>query len=119
MADMGKGYQLVIAILQKDDFEETSSELAQNGFFMTRLSSSGGFLRKENITIMIGVEENRLDELMELLKKTAGRREKVTFGMAASPMDIRHRGGATTAPIYVQGGGVTVFTLKMDDMHKF
>jgi uncharacterized protein YaaQ len=47
MADMEKGNQLVIANLQEDDFEETSSELAQNGFLMTRLSFSGGFLRKE------------------------------------------------------------------------
>ena len=69
MADMEKGYQLIIAILQKDDFEETSSELAQHGFFMTRLSSSGGFLRKENVTIMIGVEDGRHDEVMDILKK--------------------------------------------------
>ena len=119
MADMEKGYQLIIAILQKDDFEETSSELAQHGFFMTRLSSSGGFLRKENVTIMIGVEDGRHDEVMDILKKTAGRRQKVTFGMAASAMDIRHRGGAAAAPVHLHGGGVTVFTLKMDDMQKF
>ena len=117
MADMDKGYELILAILQKDDFEETSAELTHQGIFMTRLSSSGGFLRKENVTIMIGVEQERHDEVIDVLKRTAGRRKKITYGMPSPGMDM-YRVGAAALPVQVEGGGVTVFVMKMDHFLK-
>ena len=117
MAEIEKNYDLILAILQKDDFDETSAELAHNGIFMTRLSSSGGFLRKENVTIMIGVEHERREEVMEILKRTAGRRQKMTYGMP-SPSPDMYRVGTAAPPVQVTGGGVTVFTMKLEGFTK-
>ena len=64
--------KLVLAILQGEDYEDTVYELNQNGFFVTMLSSTGGFLKKHSTTIMIGVEEPRLDEVLDILKRRAG-----------------------------------------------
>lgn len=63
--------KLVLAILQGEDYEDTVYELNQNGFFVTMLSSTGGFLKKHSTTIMIGVEEPRLDEVLDILKRRA------------------------------------------------
>lgn len=117
MEDFGQGYELILAILQKEDFDETSAELSRRKIFMTRLSSSGGFLRKENVTIMIGVEQSRHEEVMEALKRTAGRREKITYGMPSPSADM-HRMGAAGIPVHVEGGGVTVFTMKIEEFTK-
>ena len=117
MAEMEKNYELILAVLQKEDFDETSAELSHNGIFMTKLSSSGGFLRKENVTIMIGVEQERHEEVIEILKRTAGRRKKITYGMPSPSMDM-YRVGAAALPVQVEGGGVTVFTMKMENFTK-
>ena len=46
--------KLILAVVQEDDYDATVSELNQNGFFVTMLSSTGGFWKKKNITIMLG-----------------------------------------------------------------
>lgn len=117
MAGFGQDYELILAILQKEDYEETSAELSRHGIFMTRLSSSGGFLRKENVTIMIGVEQGRHEAVMEILRRTAGRREKITYGMPSPSMDM-YRVGTSAVPVHVEGGGVTVFTVKIEEFTK-
>ena len=71
--------KLVLAILQGEDYEDTVYELNQNGFFVTMLSSTGGFLKKHSTTIMIGVEEPRLDEVLDILKRRAGQRKATVY----------------------------------------
>ena len=66
--------KLILAVVQEDDYDSTVSELNQNGFFVTMLSSTGGFWKKKNITIMLGVEESRLSEAIDILKRCAGKR---------------------------------------------
>ena len=60
--------KLVFAILQGDDYEQVVRELNKNGFYVTLLNSVGGFLKKRSVTIMIGVEEVRLEELLDILR---------------------------------------------------
>ena len=112
-----KEYALILAILQKEDYEETAAELTRSGIFMTRLSSRGGFMRRENVTIMIGVEKSRHDEVMAILKRTAGRREKAAYGMPSGAMDM-YRVGAAGAHTQAESGGVTVFSLTLDGFTK-
>ena len=72
--DTSKDNKLILAILQEEDYDQTVEMLNEKHFFVTKLSSSGGFLKKKNVTIMIGVEEERLPEVSAILEKYAGRR---------------------------------------------
>ena len=54
--DTSKDNKLILAILQEEDYDQTVEMLNEKHFFVTKLSSSGGFLKKKNVTIMIGVE---------------------------------------------------------------
>ena len=74
--------KLILAVVQEDDYDTTVSELNQNGFFVTMLSSTGGFWKKKNITIMLGVEEARLEDALSILKQCAGKRKSVRCGNA-------------------------------------
>lgn len=76
MSDTKKASKLILAVLQKEDFKETQKELNQKKIFVTKLSSSGGFLQRENVTIMIGVEEERWQETMDILKKNSGTQKR-------------------------------------------
>ena len=61
--------KMVLAVLQGDDYADTVDELNRDGFSATILSSTGGFLKKKSVTIMIGVEESRLQTVLAILKR--------------------------------------------------
>ena len=54
------GKKLVLAIIQEADYDMVVSALTEHSFYVTQLSSTGGFLKKKNVTIMIGVDDDRL-----------------------------------------------------------
>jgi len=115
-----QGNKLVLAILQEDDYESTVSALNEHGYFVTKLSSSGGFLKKKNITILVGVDASRYVELLDLLKGRAGRRLKTVFsGPSLFPGSNPEVAMASSVPVQVEIGGVTVFTMSLDGLEKF
>ena len=109
--------RLLFAILRKEDYDETVSQLTSHGFFVTRLSSSGGFLKKENVTLMLGVESGRMQEAVELLKRCAGRRRSQNYGL---PTPGTGDAFATPAvPVEAEAGGVTLFTMKLEEFQNY
>ena len=71
--------KLVFAILQGDDYEQVVRELNKNGFYVTLLNSVGGFLKKRSVTIMIGLDEARLEDLLGILREEAGERIETVY----------------------------------------
>jgi len=110
--------QLILAIMQGEDYDETVKDLNQNGFFVTMLNTTGGFLRKRSVTAMIGVDEGRLEEVLEILKRCAGRRRTTIYQNTTIP----HGGSMPviqTYPTEMDLGGVTVFIMDVHRMEKF
>ena len=60
--------KLVLAIFQNIDDAAVINHLVGHGYRVTRVASSGGFLKKGNITLMIGVDESQLDALLGEIK---------------------------------------------------
>jgi uncharacterized protein YaaQ len=60
--------KLMIVIVRDTDDENVVQALVQNGYRVTRMASTGGFLRRGNITLMVGVEEDRVEGVYELLR---------------------------------------------------
>lgn len=117
--DTSRDNKLILAILQEEDYDQTVEMLNEKNFFVTKLSSSGGFLKKKNVTIMIGVEEERLPEVTAILEKYAGKRKITTYAMTSTGAEIRGINTGVTIPVEKQVGGVTMFTLSMDSLKKF
>ncbi len=61
--------KLIYAIMRDAASEPISASLSKRGFNVTRLTSTGGFLKQGNVTLLVGVEANRVEEVMEILKK--------------------------------------------------
>lgn len=61
--------KLVVVILQDSDSEPVSQGLIQQGFRVTRIASTGGFLRRGMSTLMIGVEEEQVDTAIEVIRQ--------------------------------------------------
>ncbi len=69
--------KLVYAIVRNDNEDDVVSLLNQNHYSVTRLSTTGGFLKKGNTTLMIGVEDEKVEEVIALIKQECGQHQKL------------------------------------------
>lgn len=80
--------KLIIAIIQDEHVTKVIKTLMENKIRTTKLSSTGGFLKSGNTTLLIGVEEDKLDKVVELIreqcssKKVKSGSEEITVGGA-------------------------------------
>ena len=106
--------KLVVAIINNDDANAVMSILTKNGYQATKLSTSGGFLRAGNITLLIGVEKNKVDEVINLIGECSSQRKKIT------PVNNTYIGDSmlSSMPIEVTVGGATIFVLDVEQFYK-
>jgi uncharacterized protein YaaQ len=67
--------KLILAIVRDTDAEVMVSRLVAQGYRVTRIASSGGFLRKGSVTLVIGVEPEKVQSVIDLLKEVGGATE--------------------------------------------
>jgi len=84
--------KMVISIVHIEDAPEVVKVLNGAGFGVTQMSTTGGFLRHGNATLMIGVEEEQVDQVMEIIK--ANTKPRSQKGWWRRPG--RHQMGAAT-----------------------
>ena len=63
--------KLVFAVVNDKDGNRVMSKLNDKGFSVTKLCSSGGFLRTGNTTLMVGVDEEKLEEVLEIIENNS------------------------------------------------
>jgi uncharacterized protein YaaQ len=68
--------KLIIAVVQNEDADSVIDALLENDFRATRLASTGGFLRRGNTTIMIGVQDHQIDHVLDLIRNEARARAR-------------------------------------------
>ena len=73
--------KLIYAIVRNDNEDDVMDALNKDHFQVTKLASTGGFLRKGNSTLMIATQDDMVDECIELIKKQCGKRQKITVNM--------------------------------------
>ena len=109
--------KLVIAIVQDEDAGRVVSALMDKGFGVTKLATTGGFLRAGNTTLISGVEDEKLDEALAIIEKICKSREQITA--SAAPMGSNAAGGVYVPyPIRVTVGGATIFVLEVSQFMK-
>jgi len=62
--------KLIIAIISDADNEPVSQALITDGFRVTRISSTGGFLRRGQSTLMIGVADEKVDKAIQIIRNS-------------------------------------------------
>ena len=61
--------KLIIVILDDQDADAVVTTLIERDFRVTRVASTGGFLRRGNTTLLIGLEEDKVDAALELIRE--------------------------------------------------
>ena len=62
--------KLIIAIVQDEDSGILIDELMDEDFRVTKLASTGGFLKSGNTTFLIGVDEDEIEVAKEIIRTT-------------------------------------------------
>jgi uncharacterized protein YaaQ len=60
--------KLVIAIVRDSDAGDIVERLVAGGYRVTRVASTGGFLRQGNVTLLIGVEEQHVQSVIDVFR---------------------------------------------------
>lgn len=108
--------KLIVAIVQDEDASRLVAKIMEDGFGVTKLATTGGFLKAGNTTLLIGVEDERVNEALSIIEKICKSRTQIApspatmVGMSASYLSY---------PIEVRVGGATIFVLEVDQFKRF
>lgn len=108
--------KLVYAIVHDEDSNEVISALNERGFSVTKLHSTGGFLRAGNTTIIVGIKDDKVDEVIETIKSKSRSRKKVMDTSMAPGGGMN--GLMLSFPLEVTVGGATIFVLDVERYEK-
>ncbi len=108
--------KLIISIVHSDDADTLIRGLQQKGHRCTKVSTTGGFLREGNATILIGTEAPQVDEILDLIRENCHARTKFVSPL---PPVVEASEFYIPRPVEVQVGGATVFVLDVERSEKF
>lgn len=106
--------KLLFTIIQDKDAPDLLDVLMENGFRATKLSSTGGFLRSGNTTLLIGVEEKEVEAVLSLIARTCKKREQADPVSIAS--FVKGEIDARTEKIMI--GGANIFSIDVERFEK-
>jgi uncharacterized protein YaaQ len=100
--------QLILVMVQTRDIEPVANSLAIQGVPATLIQSRGGFLKKPNQVLLVGVPEGKLDQVVKTLRRsTESRTEQVDLAEAGLPLT-----GGDSRAVRIHGATVFVFDIE-------
>ena len=87
----GKAMQMVVSIVAADDAEPVTRALISAGYRVTRMNTAGGFFRRGNVTLLVGVEQPQVDDVLRVID------ERNAFIMNSLLREVVRSGTATRA----------------------
>jgi uncharacterized protein YaaQ len=103
--------KLLVAIVHGEDAGALVDALLDRDFRATRLQSSGGFLKQSNATVILGLEDSDVDEVLGVVRDTCHSRTQVVNPM---PPIMEPGEFFMPYPLEVEVGGATVFVLPVE-----
>lgn len=104
--------KLVISIVNDEDSVDLLDMLTEKGFRVTKLASTGGFLKSGNTTLMIGVEDEKVKEVLSIIEETCKTRHQIISN--PSPLSTT-TGVYVPYPVDIEVGGATIFVVDVED----
>ena len=82
--------KLILAIVRDSDDRPVIDKLITNNFRVTRVASTGGFLRRGNVTLLIGVEPEQVQAVLDLIRETCAAPEPGQHRATVFVVDAPH-----------------------------
>jgi len=103
--------KLVVAVVNPEDAGPLVDALLEREFRATRLHSSGGFLKRTNATVLLGVDDEAVEEVLEVIRENCHSRTQLVNPM---PPILEPGEFFLPYPLEVEVGGATVFVLPVE-----
>lgn len=103
--------KLLIAIVQDQDSLILIDELMEENFRVTKLASTGGFLKSGNTTLLLGLEDEDVQRCIEIIERNCKTRE-ITSSLLTISMQAD---GYMPYPLEVKVGGANIFLLDVEE----
>ena len=103
--------KLIYAIVRNIDSSYVTESLNKKGFYVTKLASTGGFLREGNTTLMIGTDEEHVDTVIDIVKKECGPRQQIISNPVGA-VEYASMNAVVTV------GGATIFVTEVERFEK-
>jgi uncharacterized protein YaaQ len=107
--------KMILAIVQADDALAITDALVTAGYRVTRIATTGGWLRRENATLMLGVEDAQVNHVLRLLQRVG--RERTTY--VDMPVERQGTQNPQASESSVQVGSATVFVLDVEHSDRY
>ncbi|MCL2574203.1 MAG: cyclic-di-AMP receptor [Defluviitaleaceae bacterium] len=107
--------KLIMAIVHDEDAFQIIDALSEEGFKVTKLASTGGFLRAGSTTLICGVEDERVDELAHIIEKKCKTRKQIT---SVNSGHLSTAENYVPYPVEVTVGGATIFVLDVSEFRR-
>ena len=104
--------KLIFAIINDDDVRNVTDALVSKEIQATRFSSTGSFLRSGNTTLLICLDDEKVDDAISLIHSHCKRRKQILPSSSLS-------GAFSTFPVEINVGGATVFVTDVERFEKF
>ncbi len=103
--------KLIVAIVHHEDAGILVDALLDKEYRATRLHSSGGFLKQSNATMILGVDDAKVDDVLSVIRSSCHSRSQVVNPM---PPIMEPGEFFMPFPLEVEVGGATVFVLPIE-----
>lgn len=106
--------KLIIAIVRDDDGTQVMRALTRAGNTVTKMSTTGGFLKAGNTTLLIGTQDENVESITNIIKSKCAQRKKII----TSTTSLTGVSDYVSSPIEVDVGGATIFVLDVEHFEK-
>lgn len=101
--------KLVLTIVNHDDSNAVIQNLTKRGFSSTKLATTGGFLMSGNATILVGVNEEKVQDVIDIVHEFSHSRKQ----MIPTTTEMGY-GYYNSVPVEVTIGGATIFVVDVE-----
>lgn len=108
--------KLIIAIVQDEDSTDVIEALTEENYRVTKLATTGGFLKSGNTTLMVGIEEEKVQSVIDIIKEICKQRKEIL--VTPTTLGGSEGGYMQQYPVQISVGGATIFVLDVDQFIK-
>ncbi len=109
---------LMFLIIQNEDADILTRRLNNAGVRVTRLNTVGAFLSRGNVTCLVGVQEDEVERVLEVVRKTCHTRKRYINPMPAGAEPTHLSMAAPAFPLEVIVGGATIFMIPVSQFER-
>ena len=96
--------KMITAIVNGKDATDVGHALTQNGYMFTKPITTGGFLKANNATLLIGTDDDKVDDVLDIIRQHCAVRKEVVPVIG----DVNYS-TFNSCTVEVPVGGATVF----------